>query len=312
MPDKQKNNAAKFAFFYILSLVSLIFVALASGMVLFQVINKEIVDIINEYSGRYSDSQMRFAISALVIATPIFYITMRQIYRNLHQGYLDKDSDVRKWLTYLILLVSILVMIGWLIATLNSFLGGELTVKSILKASTALLISGAIFSFFFYDIKRNEVLGRKDRVIYNFFWASLIFVAGIFVLALLTIDSPQQARNKKIDQEVLNDFYQIDSGLNNYYQEKGELPKSLAELQAEFSYILDENLRHPDNQQPYTYEALGEREYQLCTNFLSSNIIDNTSRRSPYGFVDKRWLHQSGYNCIKQKIEQKILPVPID
>ena len=153
-----KNNA-KFAFFYMLSLVALVFVAISVGMIIFQIINKEIVDIINQYSGRYSDSQMKFAISALVVAAPIFYIASRQIFKSLFSGALDEEAGVRRWLTYLILLVAIIVMIGWLIAILNGFLDGELTTKFFFKAIAALLIAGSVFSFYLYDVKRENIKG---------------------------------------------------------------------------------------------------------------------------------------------------------
>ena len=84
------NNAAKFAFFYMLSLVALIFMALSTGIIIFQIINKHIIDILNEFRGRYSDDAMKFGISALVISAPIFFFTMRQIYKSLFSGVWGK------------------------------------------------------------------------------------------------------------------------------------------------------------------------------------------------------------------------------
>jgi len=62
----------------------------------------------------------------------------------------EKESGIRKWLTYFILLVSAVVMIGWLIGTISSFLNGELSLKFILKSLTSILISALIFSFYLY------------------------------------------------------------------------------------------------------------------------------------------------------------------
>ena len=111
--ENQKNNAAKFAFFYMLSLVALLFMALSVGMIIFQIINKNIIDIINEYRGRFSPGQLKFAISALIISTPIYYFITRQIQKNLFAGSLDKDSQIRKWLTYFILLVTSNFPVCW-------------------------------------------------------------------------------------------------------------------------------------------------------------------------------------------------------
>ena len=145
--DTQNNNSAKFAFFYMLSLVALIFMSLSSGMIIFQIINKNIADVFMSgyrYKGNFSSDQLKFAISALLISAPIFYFSIKQIYKNLFSGALDKNSAIRKWLTYFILFISSVVMIGWLIAIVNSFLDGELTSKFILKALTAIFIAEVV------------------------------------------------------------------------------------------------------------------------------------------------------------------------
>jgi len=299
MPKKhmetQKNNAAKFAFFYMLSLIALVFVAVASGTILFQIINKLVPDIADIYSSFYQEEAMRFGISALIIASPIFYITSRQIYKSLFRGSLAQDAGVRKWLTYLILLVSIIVMIAWLIAILNGFLGGELTTKFILKALTAIVISGIVFSFYFYDIRRDNILNKVDRVISAYFYSSLSIILVILVAAFLNVGSPANARDKKIDQSIINDFYQIQNGVNSYYNSYKILPADLATLQKEYNYVTGDFLQNPQDNQAYEYQVTGEKEFELCTTFLTTNKDNN----EPYR--DNNWLHEAGYQCLKQK-----------
>src|SRR3989339_175203 len=147
----EKNNAAKFAFFYMLSLVSLIFTALSTGIIIFQFINKNITDVLSTTTTGFDSSALKFAISAVIIAAPIYFVLMSLINKNLFEGNLDKESGIRKWLTYFIIFISSVVMIGWLIGTVNFFLDGELTIKFILKSITAILFSeidGAINSYF--------------------------------------------------------------------------------------------------------------------------------------------------------------------
>ncbi|MDP2736291.1 MAG: DUF5671 domain-containing protein, partial [bacterium] len=134
----EKQNA-KFAFFYMLSLVALVFTSLSTGMIIFQIINKLIVDDLSLAPGGFSQDALRFAISAIIIAAPIYFILMRLINKNLLSGQMEKESGIRKWLTYFILLVSAVVMIGWFIATIGSFLNGEFTIKFILKSLTSIL-----------------------------------------------------------------------------------------------------------------------------------------------------------------------------
>src|SRR6056297_3280071 len=194
--NNTRDNSAKFAFFYLLSLVALLFMALSTGMVLFQIINKLIPETSGFYSGSYSSGAMKFGISALVVSIPIFYVLTARIHKNLYQGKLSVDSAIRRWLTYLILFVSSVVMIVWVIITINSFLDGELTLKFALKFLSVLAIAGTIFGFYFYDIKRDNVQGIKDPVIKSFFGGTLALVVIIFASGLFIMESPWQVRAK--------------------------------------------------------------------------------------------------------------------
>lgn len=301
------NNSAKFAFFYLLSLVALIFMAVSVGMIIFQIINKTLVDAINQYRGRYSVEALKFAISALIISAPIFYATARQIYKNLFSGGLDKDSPVRKWLTYFILLVSSVIMLGWLIGTINSFLDGELTTKFILKALTAIGLAAAIFSFYFYDIKREEVVGRKDKIIKIYFYGSLAVVVAVFISALFFVESPRETRDRKLDQAILNNFQKIDNDINRYYNEYNKLPKSLGELKSEYNYLIDRDLEHPATGEKFEYKIVGDNKYELCTTFRTSNKDDEKEKYMYY----EGWLHDAGYQCLNQKArDDEVKKVP--
>jgi len=307
-----QNNAAKFAFFYMLSLVALIFMALSAGMIIFQIINKHIVDVINQYRGHYSPEALKFAISALIISAPIFYLTIKQIYKNLFSGALNRDSGIRKWLTYFILFVSSVVMLGWLIATVNSFLDGELTTKFILKAITAIGIAAAIFTFYLYDIKRSEVLGRKDRVIQIYFYGSLVVVIAVFIASLFVVESPTETRNRKLDNAILNDFDSLDMAIEEYYGDNGKLPNSLEIIKDEFTYISDEDSEDPETKKEYEYRIVAENKYELCAFFRSSNKDSEDNR---YGYNKERWPHGAGYECLGQKAksveEVRTKPVPV-
>lgn len=296
----EKNNSAKFAFFYLLSLVALVFMSIATGMVIFQVINKSITDVLNQFNNRVSASQLKFAVSCLIISTPIFYFVSAQIYKSLFKGDLDKEAGVRKWLTYFILLVSAVVMIGWLIGTVNSFLEGELTLKFVLKALTAVGISAIIFSFYLYDIKREVVKGKKDGIVKIYFWLSLVIVAAAFVTSLFFVESPAQARRQKIDQKVLNSFSSIDGAVNNYYDNMKTLPGNLDQLRQEVDYLTENTITNISTGQVYEYKVISEDSYQLCAEFLTSNMDKESNEYDSY--LKENWQHDKGYQCIEKKV----------
>lgn len=292
------NNSAKFAFFYMLSLVALIFTALSTGMIIFQIINKNISDIINQYKGVYSSDQLKFAISALIISAPIFYFTMRQIYKNLFSGNLKKDSGIRKWLTYFVLFVSSVVMIGWLIGTVNTFLDGDLTIKFILKSMSAILISASIFTFYFYDIKRENVVGVKNRIIQIYFYASLVIVLAVFIASLFFVESPQETRNRKIDEAILGNFYKIENEINLYYSDFKKLPDNLEEVKSEYNNLAEQDLIDPETGINIEYKKAENNAYELCANFRISNKDKNNEE---YQYVNGNKLHDAGYQCLKYR-----------
>lgn len=308
--EQQQNNSAKFAFFYMLSLVALVFTALPAGMIIFQIINKKIIDAISQNSVSFSPDQLKFAISAIIIATPIYYLTMRQIFKNLVSGALSKDSGIRKWLTYFILLVASVIMLGWLIAIINNFLDGELTLKIILKALTAIAIAAVIFTFYFYDIKRENV-AEKNKIIELYLYGSLAAVAAVFIASLFFVESPQATRDRKYDEAIVGSFSMIESAINSYYYEKDKLPGNLDELTAGNYYITADDLATPDKKK-IEYKITGADTFELCADFKTSNKSE-AERYGYYDYYDKSWLHENGYQCVGRKatVKGEIAPPPV-
>lgn len=308
---QQQNNSAKYAFLYLLSLVSLVFMSTSVGIVIFQIINKVVKDPVK--ADFFNSDALKFAISALIIAAPIYFLTTRQINKSLYSGAMDKESGVRKWLTYFILLITSVVMIGWLIGTINSFLSGDITVKFILKALASIVIAGSIFGYYFYDIKREQIIGSKDKTIASYSYISMVVVLVALVAALFFIESPTQARNRLRDNQLINKFDQIDSAINSYYAENKKLPQSLDVLVREKRVIDENEIKDPVSGEKIGYKPGNEKIYELCGNFLSSNKED------PNPYYKSRWQHDIGNQCISQRVYdsaqlkgEKPIPAPIE
>jgi hypothetical protein len=296
-----QGNAAKFAFIYLLSLVALIFTAISSGMIIFQIINKFIPDASLQYQALYASSAMRFGISALVIASPIYFLMSRQIQKYLFSGEMPKDALIRKWLTYFIMLVTSVVMIGWLIGILNNFLNGDLTGKFMLKAATALGISAIIFSFYIYDMRREVTEAHKDKNIALFAYGAIALVSFVFISSLFVVESPAEVRGMRFDNAVLEDFSQIRSGIETYYQSEKKLPDNFEQLRKDFNFINDDTLKDPENGAAYTYKKLDDKRYELCANFRYSN---KEQKNADFDYLKSEWPHDAGQQCISQKVSE--------
>ena len=88
----EKQNA-KFAFFYLLSLVTLVFTALATGVIIFQIINKIVADELSLAPGGFSQDALRLAISAIIIAAPIYFVMMWLINKNLRYSSWSQEGS---------------------------------------------------------------------------------------------------------------------------------------------------------------------------------------------------------------------------
>jgi type II secretory pathway pseudopilin PulG len=286
------NNNAKYAFYYLLSLVALIFTALSVGMIAFGIIGQTVPDPLNV--GSASDG-LKFAISALLIATPIFYFMQKFINKGLVGGELEKDSGVRRWLTYFILLVSSVTILGVFIGIINSFLAGELTLSFILKALSMIIISAAVFSFYFYDIKREDVVS-KNKVMKIFFIASLALIIIAFVASWFFIESPMQTRAKRLDQNLVNNITGLENAINSYNDKYKVLPDTIDQIKSNNDIFLDpKTLTDPETGAPIVYQKTGLASFQFCATFKTDNKTVNPKDNSYY---DPTKLHQAGYQCI--------------
>lgn len=292
MSKPQPPNSAKFAFFYFIALISLIFVVTGAGNIIFELINKYVKDILTDFG--YSEGALKFAISSLIIATPVFYLASSQINKNLANGKLDKDAGIRRWLTYLILLVSSVVTIGWLIGFIFSFLNGELSLKFALKTLTVLTISGILSKYYFWDIKR-EKIKEKDKTIKSFFIGSLSAIIIIFILGVLFVESPFETRKRKFDNLITNKFQKIDRSINEYYNFEKKLPKTLDDLIEETEYLDQEDVIDEARGEQFDYKIIEERKYEICANF-------NLASKEGKNYYLDEWKHEAGYQCLKKRI----------
>lgn len=293
------NQSSKFAFFYMFSLVALAFMAVSTGMVIFQIINKRIIDVLAAYGTCYSSDALKFAISAIIISAPIYYALAWQINKNLFSGDLKGESEIRKWLTYLIIFISSIVALGCFVAIIYNFLDGELTVKFALKAVAALAIAGTIFSFYLYEIRRDVVAGAKDRVLRIYFFATLAAIIIILISGFIFVESPNQTRLKKLDQEILEDFNSIKYAIENFYQTSKRLPEDFNAL-IKADLIKADNIKNRAAKNNFEYYILGDNKYKICADFQTSNKGDKENCYDEW--LDKEWSHDSGYQCFEKTL----------
>ncbi|QUD86839.1 DUF5671 domain-containing protein [Phenylobacterium montanum] len=99
---------------------------------------------------------MRGNIAALVVAFPLFLFMQRLIHRSIASDPTKRQSRPRKWMTYITLFIAASALIGDLSALVYNALGGDLTVRVVLRLATIAVIAGGAFSYLLWDIRTDE------------------------------------------------------------------------------------------------------------------------------------------------------------
>lgn len=287
--QKRKSSNAQDFFLYLLMFLALSFLAFGSGSILFQFVSKILPDQISNF---FDQSGVRFGIAALFIAGPIFFLVSNIIVKRISDGAIAIDSGVRRWLTYIVLFFAAATVIGDLIALIFNFLNGETTIQFLLKVLIVLIIAGSIFTFYFWDMRKNEVDGERKKINKIATLSAGAFLAVVFVGAFFIVDSPNLAREKRIDEQTVNDVQAIDNSVRSFFNQSGKLPTTLADLEKTgFSPYLQ-------SASNIDYLMTGENAYKLCASFVRSNIDDKDVFLGNVSSVE--WKHAGGNFCFER------------
>ena len=157
VPRRRPYLSAREAFMYLFLFMTLYLSAFHLGSLLFAIINRAFPDALNaSYYGASLMTEIRLSVSTLLVAFPVFVWISSILRRALVRHPENRDSKIRKWLTYLTLFGSSGVIISDVISLVYHLLGGELTTRFVLKTAVVLLIAGLIFGYYLWDLRQDE------------------------------------------------------------------------------------------------------------------------------------------------------------
>ena len=159
VPKPRASLSAREAFAYLVMFTTLYFVAYNLGSLLFDLINVAWPDAADngyEFWRKSLDDSLRWSVSALVIAFPVFAFVAHRVARDVARHPIKRLSPVRRWLTYLTLFIAATVLIGDMTALVYNLLGGELSLRFVLKVLVVATIAGSVFGYYLWDLRREE------------------------------------------------------------------------------------------------------------------------------------------------------------
>jgi hypothetical protein len=159
VPRPKPYLIAREAFVYLVLFSTLYVSAFNLGGLIFQFIERAFPDpaVDPVLALARSREAIRWAISLLVVAFPVFVFVSWTNERAVRRDPSRRLSKVRRWLTYVTLFVAAGILIGDVTSIVYNLLGGELTTRFLLKVLTVGVISGAVFAHFRRDLRKEEV-----------------------------------------------------------------------------------------------------------------------------------------------------------
>lgn len=285
---------AREAFLYLVSFIALYVAAISFGLLVFGLIDYSFPDAL-DYGDRRASGEVATAIASIIVAFPLYLFLTRWLTRQVEADPERRQSLVRRWLTYLTLVVGAGIILGDLIALLANVLTGDPTLRFALKAVSILAITGSIFGYYLWDMRQTEatIAGPGNRwVIRALLPAVMAAVVGCIVYSLVLVGSPGGQRDTRLDEQRVRHLTNIAQNIDLFWEQNEALPTGLAEMTAPKYFI--NRADDPETGKPYEYRALEAPRYELCA------VFSTDTRDRPHGdrgFSERRWEHEEGRNC---------------
>ena len=298
------TGAARNFFFYFLNFVLLYLVAEGLGGALFFIIHK-LYPVAADYYA--SGSGLRYHLAALIIATPIFLWISYKTSKDSKADPMMRFSTGRRWLTYIALIIAALAAVADLIVLVFNLIGGEPSLRFLLKVAVVLAVAGCIFYYYLWDVRTLQSGSESTEYPKSpfprlFFMITAVAALVVIVSGFFFIESPQMQAKRNNDQQRVNQLNSTNDAIRSYASNHNDiLPTDFSQLSAQGGLTLD-----PVTKQPFTYEIVDKTNYKLCATFETSNKFPDKGEANTTPVADP-WIHPEGYTCFDQSLSLLLL-----
>ena len=288
-PRPNSGTSARDAFFYLLIFSTLSVWTLSLGCLAFSLIDRWLADpLFRGYGQAFNTYTVTMSLAAVIVAFPLYLLVSRVVLREAAADPDKLESGIRKWLTYMALVIAASVFMGDLITALAYLLRGELTSRFLAKSFVVLVLSSGVFWYYFGGLRKIETaVGRfrRDRSMAS---ASAVLVLIMIVLGFMQLGAPSEQRKLVADSQRVQRLYMLSTAVRNYWTaHASQLPSGIAEIPGPH---LD-----PITNRNFEYLPGQGSQYQLCAVFAarSPREEDNQPPRDDLN----AWTHPAGRHC---------------
>jgi Domain of unknown function (DUF5671) len=308
--QKPAHSTPKDVFQHLLMIVTLYISVVSLIALLSNYIDVLFPDLLNnDYQGTLDG--IRMSSSTLLVVVPVFIPMSWLIHKEFVQEPEKHEMKIRKWLVYLTLFIASITIIIDLIRLIYNFYSGDLTTKFLLKVVVVLLVTGAVFGYYFWDLKGNSLKSKMPK---TFAWG----VSGVVLISIIAgffiVGSPMKQREIRFDEQRVTDLQNIQNSLINFWTQKDKLPDNLDSLRDSISGFVPPV--DPETGKPYDFKIVSPLSFNLCADFhwpsLDQSFGASKGGVSPTpvypmgyygGGADQNWSHQGGSQCFSRTID---------
>jgi hypothetical protein len=316
------TSNAKYLFLE-LGILAALYVSVVSFITFsFSVINYLFPDRLAYSFDPYSSS-LRFAISTLIVVFPLFVVLSRLMWKMLIDDIPSRALAIRRWLSYLTLFIAGGVVAGDLVTLVNTFLGGEITTRFILKVLVVLVVAAAVFIYSLKNLK--GVFFDKPHLFNRTMVSASVVMLLCVVGGLVIVGMPASQRDLRDDQMRSSNLQSMQWEVVNHYQRTGTLPQSASALIDPLYPNNTDFLNDPETGNPYEYRVIASTTpiFELCADFALPSKTEEYKGRGDYpegfsarySYVDyypsygEAFEHVEGRNCFTRIIDPVRYPI---
>jgi len=315
-------------------LVTLITSVVSFLNLVFETLNKRFPDVLNaNYQYGYSTYEyegIRMALATLIIIFPVFIVVSYfwRKFSKMELGHLDEIF--KKWVIYIILFLSALIVVIDLVTLVRYFISGEITYRFILKVLTVLVVAGLVGFYYIFLLRGKESSKSKNDLIFG--GIGVVLVVASICYSFVIIGSPMKQRLLRLDDRRVGDLQNIQYQVINFWQQKEKLPADLKELSNPLSgYSLPVEPEF-EKGKIYEYDVKSKLTFELCADFSLpmpkgwreysgdgispmpyidygyGKDVSTSSYPYPGAGTNESWDHQAGRTCFERTIDRDIYP----
>ncbi len=262
-------------------------------------------DPLNFYYTSMANS-VRLSTSMLVIAIPVYILTSWLIGKDLASNQERRELKFRKWLIYFTLFISAVTIIVDLIMFVFSFLSGELTIQFFFKVLVVLLVAGAVFGYYIWDLRRKKMKSKTPKILA---WILSFVVLVSIIAGFFIIGTPAEQRQRRFDEQRVTNLQTLQDRIINYWVQKEALPQNLNELEDSISgFVVPVD---PESDLSYEYTVIDTLSFKLCATFKTStedfgSISQDSKYFYPYDSSQQNWEHEAERTCFTRTIDPEL------